>query len=108
MRISLRELMIVVAMAAVGLAGLRFASSGMQPIVQAMTGILLLFFLVRAIVDVGVARAFAIGFVICSLAYLCMVVLTIRDQHTHYSYNGTNTTQSIDLNTPTGSFGTKN
>jgi hypothetical protein len=108
MRISLRELMLVVAVAAIGLAGLRFASSGMLPIVQAMTGMLLLFFLVRAALDVGQSRAFAIGFVLCSAAYLGMVVLTIRDQHLANTYTGTSTTQSIDLNTPTGSFGTKN
>jgi hypothetical protein len=70
MRISLRELMIVVAVAAVGLAGLKFASTWMLSVVQAMTGIFLTAFLVRAIVDRGRNQAFALGFVAAGLLYL--------------------------------------
>jgi hypothetical protein len=69
MRISLRELMLVVAAVAVGMAGLKYASSGMLPVVQAMTGVILLAMLVRAIVDRGRGQAFAIGFLISGLGY---------------------------------------
>jgi hypothetical protein len=69
MRISLRELLIVVAVAAVGMAGLKYASDNMLPVVQAMVGILTLTMCIRAVVDRGHARAFAIGFVICSSGY---------------------------------------
>jgi hypothetical protein len=77
MRISLRELMIVVAVAAVGLAGLKYASTtSMHIAVQALSGALLLAFLVRAAVDRGHGQAFAIGFVFCALAYLIASVVS--------------------------------
>jgi hypothetical protein len=70
MRISLRELMIVVAFAAVGCAALKYATITMQAVVQGLTGALLLGFLVRAIVDRGPRQAFAIGFVACAIVYI--------------------------------------
>jgi hypothetical protein len=77
MQISLRELMLVVAIAAVGCAGLEYASHGMLPIVQGMAGILLLVLLVRAVVGRGASQAFAVGFVCCSLFYLVVLTLAL-------------------------------
>jgi hypothetical protein len=99
MRISLRELMLVVGVAAVGLAGLKFASSGMLPIVQAMTGLLLLVFLMRAIAGWGASRAFAIGYVVGSSIYLGVVVLQTNVLPLP--------SQGYSLETPTETFGTE-
>lgn len=77
MRISLRELLLVMAVVAVGCAGLKYASGGMLPIVQGMTGILLLVLLVRAVVGRGASQAFAVGFVSCSLFYLVVLTLAL-------------------------------
>jgi hypothetical protein len=55
--------------AAVGFAGLKFASSGMRALVQAMAGAILLMFLVKSVIDRGERQAFAIGFIICALTY---------------------------------------
>jgi hypothetical protein len=98
MRISLRELMIFVAVAAVGLAGLKFASSGMLPIVQALTGLLLAGFLVKAIVDQGSRRAFAIGFMACASAYTLVLSWTL--------YRTPGSADEAVRVTPVGTFGT--
>jgi len=75
MRISLRELMIVVAVAAVGMAGLKYASGGMGTVVQAMTGLVLLGLIVKAAVDRGRGQAFAVGFVLCAIVYLLVALV---------------------------------
>lgn len=106
MRISLRELMIVVAVAAVGFAGLKFASGGMLPIVQAMTGLLLLGLLVLACVDRGQRQAFAIGFLLCGVAYLVVTVLSIGGLQINHA-DGSGSRDSVELTSPTGMFGTE-
>ncbi|MEX2316698.1 MAG: hypothetical protein WD669_06075 [Pirellulales bacterium] len=67
---SLRELMIIVAVAAVGMGGLKLASTELRTILQMLTGILLMAFLVKAVVDRGGRPAFAAGFILCALSYL--------------------------------------
>ncbi|MEX2316696.1 MAG: hypothetical protein WD669_06065 [Pirellulales bacterium] len=69
MRISLRELMIVVAVAAVGLAALRFASSDMRPVLQLITGVVFLTCLLLAIFGHGERQAWAAGFLVCAVLY---------------------------------------
>jgi hypothetical protein len=79
MRISLRELMIVVAVAAIGLAGLKFASTEMRTVIEALTGLLLFGLLVTAVVDRGSRQAFAAGFVLCTVLYLVVAYVdTVR------------------------------
>lgn len=92
MRISLRELLIVVAIAAVCLAGLKFASTSMGTAVQAMTGLLLLAALVKAAVGKGLGRAFAIGFAVSAIAYYLVAYTDSATQHSSFS---------------TGAFGTE-
>jgi hypothetical protein len=105
MRISLRELMLVVAVAAIGLAGMKFASTGMLPVVQAMTGLFLLAFLVRAIIDRGQPQAFAIGFLLCGAAYLFTIVVASR-RLTLNAPDGT-PAQTVEIAAPTGTLGTQ-
>ncbi|MEX2316697.1 MAG: hypothetical protein WD669_06070 [Pirellulales bacterium] len=90
MRISLRELMTVVAVAAVGLAGLKYASSAMLVVVQAMCFVLLLMFLVRAAVDRGREQAFAIGFAFCGVVYLITSVVATAAPNLAVGTFGTN------------------
>lgn len=95
MRISLRELMIVVAVAAVGLAGLKYASNWMLPVVQAMTGFFLLAFLVRAIVDRGQKQAFVLGFVSCGVMYLVSLVSIVDRDSTKTPVSGLGTSRAL-------------
>jgi hypothetical protein len=67
--------MIVVAVAAVGLAALKFASTTMRPIFQGLTGVFLFAFLVKAVMERGARQAFAIGFVLCAVGYVAVVYL---------------------------------
>jgi hypothetical protein len=69
MRISLRELLIVVAVAAVGLASIRFAGTEVRPLMQLVAGLLLVASLIRAIFDRGQRQAVAAGFFICATLY---------------------------------------
>jgi hypothetical protein len=69
MAISRRELLILLAFAVAAMAGLKFASGWMLPIVKAVTGLVLICFAVRAVVDRGSRQAFAIGFTLTALAY---------------------------------------
>jgi hypothetical protein len=87
--------MLVVAVAAVGLAGLKFASTAMGTAVHAMTGLVLLAFLVKAAVGVGVGRAFAIGFTLCATAYYVVAYADSATQHRSFSTGAFGTDQAL-------------
>lgn len=74
MRLSLKELMVVVTFAAVGCAALKYASSSMLLVMQALTGLVLVGMLVTAVVDRGGRQAFAIGFTAVAMFYGLVLV----------------------------------
>lgn len=96
MRISLRELMLVVAVAAVGMAGLKFASTEMRTVVQAMTGLILLAMLVKATVDRGARQAFAVGFAVCALIYLLVLSVSLNTSVLNRSIGTFGTGSALD------------
>jgi hypothetical protein len=98
MRISLRELLIVVAVVAVGITSLKLGTLALQTVVQLMVGVLLLRFLVVALIDREGAQAFAIGFVACGFSYAAVSYLDRIDQPAFTGAFGT--TRLLDLAHP--------
>lgn len=68
-RISLREVLIVVALANVAIASLKYANEFWLLLVAAVTMIVLFVVLIVAAVDRGSAQAFAIGFALTMISY---------------------------------------
>jgi hypothetical protein len=69
MRISLRELLIVVAVAALGCAAMRFSSGVLRPLMQLVTAAVVLGCLLRVIFERGARQVTAAGFLVCALLY---------------------------------------
>ena len=68
-RLSLRELLVFVALVACALASLRFASDGWLQIVVGITMLVFFAMLIRAAVDRGPRQVFALGFVLVMASY---------------------------------------
>jgi len=68
-RLSLRELLSFVALVALGITSLRYASDAWLALVAGVTMIALFVALIVAVVDRGPRQAFAIGFALTAIAY---------------------------------------
>jgi hypothetical protein len=92
-RLSLRELLTIVAFVAIGIASLKYANDFWLAVVAAVT--MLSFFAVTivAIVDGGPRQAFAIGFALTMLAY-GLILLTGR---TTLGFGGNSYSKNIEM-----------
>jgi hypothetical protein len=68
-RMSLREMLILVALVAMGICSLKYANDTWLPLVAGVTMIAIFIALIIAFVDRGPRQAFAIGFVLVALSY---------------------------------------
>ncbi len=71
---SLRELLVGLGVAALGLAAMRYGGV-LRDLLQTGCAVLVIFAMISALVDHGRRRAFAIGFVIAALAYSGLLFL---------------------------------
>jgi hypothetical protein len=70
MKISLRELLVVVTFVAIGCAAMTYASDGWWQAIAAFAFCLIVVTAIMSCLDRGTRRAFAIGFLIASMIYL--------------------------------------
>ena len=73
-RISLRQLMLIVLLVAVAILSLKFASAGWQAVIGGLAMITLFAALVVAAVDRGPRQAFAIGYLLVMVSYGVIVL----------------------------------
>ena len=75
MRISLRELLILSGVVAVGIATLLYGGPITSGVVVSLVGVITIAMVIRALVESDVRRSTAIGFAVTSLAYLGILII---------------------------------